>query len=396
MDQARVKAFKNLNIPEGNKTILCLDGGGIRGILTIQLLKKLEEAAGIPCYELFDFVAGTSTGGIIAGLIATKHTAVQIEDFYDSNVKPIFTPRNIFSNRTIFIPQFNKKNYHAILKGVIQDATLQQTCDATNIDLMITSKDVTEGEETFFSYFRGRKQNTYGGVLVRAAMEATMSAPTYFRPFEWFVDGGTTTFNNPSMAAIIEACQYGPEGPETANKPVYALNQLSVLSFGTGCSLRSLDPKKAMDGMAAWNWLSWLMSENGDDSSDMQTDFLRADKLNPGLDYRRFQTGLDGPDLANLKANTQLQFEDKVEQQFSQVVNGQITDMDMADLNFYDISKAIGQLVVEKITAIQGEKPFSRDLVDDSGREWLVGHRGDVTMIEANLSNPSWVDGVES
>jgi uncharacterized protein len=38
--------------------------------MTLQLLKKLEEIAGIPCFELFDMVAGTSTGGIIAGLIA--------------------------------------------------------------------------------------------------------------------------------------------------------------------------------------------------------------------------------------------------------------------------------------------------------------------------------------
>ncbi|HXB10499.1 MAG TPA: patatin-like phospholipase family protein, partial [Bacteroidia bacterium] len=72
---AKAQAFKALNIKENSKLILCLDGGGIRGILTVQLLKQIEQLAGIPCYQLFDMVAGTSTGGILAGLIASGKTA---------------------------------------------------------------------------------------------------------------------------------------------------------------------------------------------------------------------------------------------------------------------------------------------------------------------------------
>src|SRR6185437_14828061 len=80
MSPARKQAFDNLDIDPGKRVILCLDGGGMRGILTIQLLKKFEEIAGIPCYELFYMVSGTSTGGIIAGLITTGHSAVDIEN----------------------------------------------------------------------------------------------------------------------------------------------------------------------------------------------------------------------------------------------------------------------------------------------------------------------------
>ena len=58
----RAEAFKKLNIDLKDRVILALDGGGMRGILTIQLLKKIEEIAGIKCYELFDMVVGPVIG----------------------------------------------------------------------------------------------------------------------------------------------------------------------------------------------------------------------------------------------------------------------------------------------------------------------------------------------
>ena len=61
MPPERRKAFQNLKIDPNDRVILSMDGGGMRGMLTIQLLKKLEEAAGIPCYDLFDMVAGRGT-----------------------------------------------------------------------------------------------------------------------------------------------------------------------------------------------------------------------------------------------------------------------------------------------------------------------------------------------
>ena len=52
------------------KTILSVDGGGIRGIIPLACLVQLEKKEGKPAPELFDMVAGTSTGAIIAGGIA--------------------------------------------------------------------------------------------------------------------------------------------------------------------------------------------------------------------------------------------------------------------------------------------------------------------------------------
>ena len=83
---------QKFKIPAENKLILCLDGGGMRGILSIQLLKTFEKMAGMPAYAVFDMVSGTSTGAIIAALLATGHTAAQIEQRYNLMVDEVFSP----------------------------------------------------------------------------------------------------------------------------------------------------------------------------------------------------------------------------------------------------------------------------------------------------------------
>jgi len=51
---------------KGGQRILCLDGGGVRGLVQIEILRQIEEATGKRIPELFDWIVGTSTGGIIA------------------------------------------------------------------------------------------------------------------------------------------------------------------------------------------------------------------------------------------------------------------------------------------------------------------------------------------
>ena len=115
---------ENLNIPKDNKVILSLDGGGMRGILTLQLLKKLEQVAGAPCYEWCDLIAGTSTGAIITGLILKGKTAIEIEKLYMQLVTQVFTKRNMLSDRFLNPPKFDKSNYRTLLKKIVGDDTL--------------------------------------------------------------------------------------------------------------------------------------------------------------------------------------------------------------------------------------------------------------------------------
>jgi hypothetical protein len=389
-DTAR-QAFDRLHIPSGNRALLCLDGGGIRGIMAIQLLMALEEQAGAPCYEVFDMVAGTSTGAIIAGLIASGHAAKDIDGLYQTFVGEVFTKRSLLSNRFIDPPRWSKANYRKVLRETLGNVSIRQACDRSGIDLLITAHDVAEGEETFFSYLHERtpKQNVYANVLLRAVMESTMSAPTYFTPMERFVDGGTTTFNNPAMAAVLEAVEYG--------SGQYRPDALSIFSFGTGCTTQLIAPEQVPNppGFDGAFWLSWLMIESPNDASDMQSDVLRAKRLLPGCDYRRFQLSLDRRALDTLLELARAGIGPADAGHLGDLGDEELSNIQLDSVHHFPIMRTIGQTYVEFLRQHArklGRVMFSYDLVDPQGKEILVTRDGDVDRIARQMSDPDWVD----
>ena len=387
----RLQAFKNLNIPPANRTILSLDGGGMRGILTIQLLKQLEAVAGIPCYSLFDMIAGTSTGGIIAGLIVTGHTAIEIEKLYEDLIADVFDKRSL-GNRFINPPAFSKEKFRQLLRHTVSDVTLEQACKENDIDLMITAKDMAAAEETFFSCFKQADESYYGtykNVLLRAVIEATMSAPTYFYPLERFVDGGTTTYNNPSLAAFMEAVSYS-----TANKDpqssAYNISNITLFSFGTGISKQFIKPNETLDpkGIDIKFWLDWLMTEMAQDASAMQIDAFRS-PMKSIVDFRRFQISLDPESIKkipNIDALDEKKYNSKWLHDLDENILGNI---DMADITRFDLMKTIGEQMAAYI--MQSGNSFKSDLVT-RGRDTLVIASGDIVRIQKQMSNTAWID----
>jgi len=393
MDAPRLQAFNNLGIDPQRRTILCLDGGGMRGILTIQLLKKLEEVAGIPCYQLFDMVAGTSTGAIIAGLIVTGHNAVEIEKMYEELVTQVFDKRHL-ANRFVNPPAFTKKKYRDLLRGVTDDITIQDACASTNTDLMITARDMSASEETFFSCFKqpdGSYYGTYKAILLRAAMEATMSAPTYFYPLERFVDGGTTTYNNPSLAAYMEAVSYSrPDKNEELSD--YKISNITLFSFGTGISLQFIKPGDTINphGIDLVFWLNWLMTVTGQDASAMQVDAMRSPMIKKAIDFRRFQISLD-PAAIRLLPNTDALDEHKYKSKWLHDLDEEtLGDIDMADITRFDLMQVIGQQMAAYI--MQSGNGFKADLATRN-RDLLVSTSGDIVRIQKQMSDIQWLDG---
>lgn len=393
MPASRKKAFETLNINPNKRAILCLDGGGMRGILTLQLLKKLEETAGIPCFELFDMVSGTSTGGIIAGLIASGYTAAAIEEKYSTLIEEVFDKKPL-GDRFVNPPKYLKGNYRKLLFKEIQNTTLAESCAKTDIDLMITAHDMTASEETFFSCFKqkdGSYYGTYKDVLLRAVLEATMSAPTYFNPLERFVDGGTTTYNNPVLAGFMEAISYSfPKGKEEDS--AYDITKLCIFSFGTGISRQFVQPDATLKikGLDITFWLEWLMTQMGQDSSAMQVNTLRSPIINKIIDFRRFQISLDPLSIKKIPNTDGLDPKKYPSKWLHDVDYSILNSIDMADINRFDLMQVIGQQMAEYI--IQKGGAFQKDLVDSNNNDALVTTFGDIERIQKQMSDPSWLD----
>ena len=379
------QAYANLNIPLTNRTLLCLDGGGMRGILTLQLLKKIEEIAGIPCYQIFDMVSGTSTGAIIAGLMMAGKKASEIEDLYVQFVTKVFTKAGLLAQRFLNPPAYDKKNYRAALKDLLGDMTLEQAHLKTGLDIMITAKDVTDNEETFFSCFEvgGQITNTYKDALLRTVMEATMSAPTYFHSLERFIDGGTTTFNNPSAAALIEAVQYSGKGKYTAGN-------ITLFSMGTGTIVQSVTPEHAFNpaGLDVYFWLNYVMDESSQDASSMQVDFFRSGLFN--IDYRRFQISLDEHALSTIPDKDISGLHVGNANWLRDLKNDDLSKISMDDVSKFGLMKVIGESMTEYI--MQKNK-FMDDLNNTpTQRDELITAYNNVSRIKQEISSPNWID----
>ena len=393
MVPARLQAFRNLEIQPQRRVILALDGGGMRGILTIQLLKKLEEIAGIPCFRLFDMVAGTSTGAIIAGLIASGKSAPDIEILYENLVTKVFD-KKFLGNRFVNPPAFTKEIYRSLLSEITRDNTLQGACSASDVDIMITAQDMSAAEETFFSCFKqpdGTFYGTYKDVLLRAAMEATMSAPTYFYPLERFVDGGTTTYNNPSLAAFMEAVSYSRPDKD-ASQSDYQVSEITLFSFGTGISRQFIKPTQTTHphGIDIVFWLNWLMTAMGQDASAMQVDIFRSPMIKKLIDFRRFQISLDQAALLKIPNVGGLD-ENKYHTTWLHEVGEDILgNIDMADISRFDLMKVIGQQMAAYIA--ESGNNFKKDLAEND-RDLLVTALGDIERIRKQMSNPAWLNG---
>jgi hypothetical protein len=302
------------------------------------------------------------------------------------------------ANRFYSPPAFDKKNYRNLLKNLIGDVTLEELNQATGMDCLFTSKDMAAGEETFFTCINnnGAIKGTYRSALLRGVLEATMSAPTYFSPLERFVDGGTTTYNNPTTSAILEALIYGGAGK-------YVQSELTVLSFGTATSLRFVDPLKTNDpkGLDTFFWLNYVMDETSKDASEMQVDVLRSG-LFKGLDFRRFQLSLDSSSIHKLP-DRKIDYVAEVEADWiHQLPDDVLSHIDMADVSRFPLMKAIGEATADFIcppdekNKLPNERKgnwFQSDLIDPkTGRGSLVTAHGSVEAIKSHFSNASWID----
>lgn len=245
----------------GPKRILALDGGGVRGILSIAFLERLEavlaEVEGRPVRlcDWFDMIGGTSTGAIIATALALGYRATEIRDFYR-----VLAPRVFRRSRLRVLglqSKFDSRHLAEELGRVLDQRTLDSEDLVTGLCITLKRMDtgsswvlMNNPRSVFWDtppdrHFVGNRHLP----LVRI-VRASAAAPHFFdpelislvdgQPPGLFVDGGLTPHNNPSlimmMAAVLPA--FGLRwalGPEN----------LTVVSIGTGSFRPNLAPRSS-------------------------------------------------------------------------------------------------------------------------------------------------------
>lgn len=255
------------------KTILSIDGGGIRGFIPAYVLNNLQQRLDRPIVNYFDMISGTSTGSIIAVGLASptiggpKFTTRQILDFYAAEAHKIFSnPR--FKLCTLFRSKYDSTNLHLLLREKVGDVLFGDML--TNV--MIPTYDITNRRPYFFKSWKDRSSQITADKIV----SASCSAPLFFDPMRidfpseqdtrYMIDGATVA-NNPTMCAYTEA------------RRLWGDEDVFIVSLGCG---DTSDPIEATD-KKRWGAASWfpeiaeIMMDSPVNTIDYQLRTIEAD-----------------------------------------------------------------------------------------------------------------------
>lgn len=244
------------------KRILSLDGGGIRGVFSLEILLHIEallrEHFKVPKLVLadhFDFFAGTSTGAIIAACLSWGMSVEEILKMYEEHGKAMFQPaswRHPF--RRLFVSRYDPTKLSGMLQDIFSEDVKDETGKVTGRVLsllgteklkkllLVVMRNHTNGSAWPITNNPKAKYNQRDrpdcnlDIPLWQVVRASTAAPVYFDPEEImlggrrhvFVDGAMTPYNNPALIAAL-----------TAILPCYNLNwetgpdKIRLISVGT-------------------------------------------------------------------------------------------------------------------------------------------------------------------
>ena len=264
------------------KRVLSLDGGGCRGSLPAFILSYIESKYEKPCHELFDMVAGTSIGGIMACLISTGHTAQEIKGFFSDDAPRIFGKVVPFGWGGILRPRYSEEILAGVLKDKLRGPDGQlgsATMEDCKIPIVITAEDVNSSSPpTLFQSGDG-----YDEIALWKIGRATSAAQTYFKPMQigskvlW--DGGNVT-NNPSLVAYVRACKLWPDC------------DVHILSLGCGETTWPLDIRSTVGSSYSWGIVKVVATMLGRalDVAPKLVDYELTELMGESESYTRIQS----------------------------------------------------------------------------------------------------------
>jgi patatin-like phospholipase/acyl hydrolase len=249
------------------KRILSIDGGGIRGVIPALTLAALEQQLNKPVRECFDYIAGTSTGALIAGALAAGVPATRVVDIYTQRADEIFTPPKWVADAKRLVEGFMYSPDN-IRKVMVEElgATAGSTLNDLPVGILICSKGINT-HPWYFVRDNPKNSQTTGTLKLVDCAVASASAPTYFSPTTItiqgaptvLVDGGVGIAGNPVYQACVEAFYYDDFTPADTR----------VVSLGTGYF-----PTGNRVPAGLLGWLEWTITAALDAPEDQQPELV--------------------------------------------------------------------------------------------------------------------------
>lgn len=270
-------------------SILSIDGGGIRGIIPATFLAEFEKRTGKPICELFDLIAGTSTGGILAAMLTVPnsygkpaYSAEQVRSAYFEHGGAIFQwslLRSVTTLGGLAKPIYSPRTLERMLEQYLSSKRLHTTLT----EILVTAYDMASSTPWFFkTSFARHHRAPEDDPLLTQVVRATTAAPIYFPPLTMgshcLVDGGVFA-GNPALCAYAQARNMYPEEKE-----------FLVVSLGTGLQVHNRPCSEISD----WGIVDWAVPISAVmlNSSSAAVNYQMS-ALIGGKNYVRFQVRLD-------------------------------------------------------------------------------------------------------
>ena len=244
---------------DGPRKLLAIDGGGIRGVLSLEILQKIEDLlksksgrADFRLADYFDYIAGTSTGGIIAAGLSIGMPVKDILGFYQDAGAQMFVKANLLRRLRY---KFEDEPLAAQFKQVFGVDTTLGSEKLRSLLLLVMRNATTDSpwpisNNPYAKYNDSAHPDCNLKFPLWQLVRASTAAPTYFPPEvivlpraapageqEFvFVDGGVTMYNNPAFQMFLMATldRYWAKKPEARWRP--GADRMLIVSVGTGTS----------------------------------------------------------------------------------------------------------------------------------------------------------------
>lgn len=272
---------------------LSLDGGGIRGIIPAMVLAEIEKRTRKPVSELFDLIAGTSTGGLLAlGLTkpgpggGPEYTAADMVRLYENCGREIFSRscrHRVASLGFLADSKYPPDGMRKVYARYFGAARLKEAL----CDVLLTAYEIELRTPFFFRSSRAREIPEYDYTMQDVAFAAT-AAPTYFSPYKIDIEGGSRYYalidggvyaNNPGMCLYAEARNTRPG------------KDMLMVSLGTG-QQKTVFPYAEAEKWGLAGWARPLMNivfDGVSDTVDYQLRLLLPASIHDGPRYYRLQ-----------------------------------------------------------------------------------------------------------